>query len=122
LAVTIDYTRERRQFGQRICDLPVARETLTAMWKKVELAKLALIKAAVTLDEKGSDRGLYASLAKNAAAEAAIFCANEGLHLHGGYGFMNEYEIAKLARDAHIIDIYEGVREVQNMIIGREIC
>jgi len=122
LAVTLDYTRERRQFGQRICDLPVARETLTAMWKKVELAKLALIKAAVTLDEKGSDRGLYASLAKNAAAEAAIFCANEGLHLHGGYGFMNEYEIAKLARDAHIIDIYEGVREVQNMIIGREIC
>ena len=43
------------------------------------------------------------------------------LYLHGGYGFMTEYEISKLARDAHIIDIYEGVREVQNMIMGREI-
>jgi acyl-CoA dehydrogenase len=119
--VTLAYTRERRQFGQRICDLPVARDTLVTMWKKVELAELALMKAAFKVLEKAEDRGIYASLAKNVAAEAALFCANEGLHLHGGYGFMTEYEISKLARDAHIIDIYEGVREVQNMIIGREI-
>ncbi|HOU77465.1 MAG TPA: acyl-CoA dehydrogenase family protein [Syntrophales bacterium] len=122
LDVTLNYTRERKQFSRRICDLPVARETLTAMWKKVELAEMALMKAACCLQEMRDDRGLYASLAKNTAAAAALFCANEGLHLHGGYGFMTEYEISKLARDAHIIDIYEGVREVQNMIIGREIC
>lgn len=121
LDVTLTYTRERRQFGQRICDLPVARETLVAMWKKVELARLALLKAAVQAQEGAPDQGLYASLAKNTAAEAALFCSTEGLHLHGGYGFMSEYEISKLSRDAHIIDIYEGVREVQNMIIGREI-
>lgn len=121
LDVTLTYTRERRQFGQRICDLPVARETLVAMWKKVELARLALLKAAVKAQEGAPDQGLYASLAKNTAAEAALFCSTEGLHLHGGYGFMSEYEISKLSRDAHIIDIYEGVREVQNMIIGREI-
>jgi len=60
------------------------------------------------VEEKAPDRGIYASLAKNTAAEAALYCANEGLHLHGGYGFTNEYEISKLARDAHIIDIYEG--------------
>ncbi len=122
LDVTLNYTRERKQFGQRICDLPVARDTLTTMWKKMELAKLALMKSACALDEKTEDHGLYASLAKNTAAEAALFCANEGLHLHGGYGFMKEYEISKLVRDAHIIDIYEGTREVQDMIIGREIC
>jgi acyl-CoA dehydrogenase len=122
LDVTLDYTRQRRQFGQRICDLPVARETLVAMWKKVELARLALLAAAAKLQEGSPDRGLYASLAKNTAAEAALFCTAEGLHLHGGYGFMSEYEISKLSRDAHIIDIYEGVREVQNMIIGREVC
>jgi alkylation response protein AidB-like acyl-CoA dehydrogenase len=121
LDVTLEYTRERKQFGQRICDLPVARETLVQMWKKVELADMALLKAAFKVQEKADDRGMYASLAKNTAAEAALFCANEGLHLHGGYGFMSEYEISKLARDAHIIDIYEGVREVQNMIIGREL-
>ncbi|MEN6330471.1 MAG: acyl-CoA dehydrogenase family protein [Smithella sp.] len=121
LAVTLDYTRERKQFGQRICDLPVARETITAMWKKVELAELALLKAACKIQEKAVDAGIYASLAKNTAAEAAIFCSAEGLHLHGGYGFTTEYEISKLSRDAHIVDIYEGVREVQNMIIGREI-
>ena len=119
--VTLNYTRERRQFGQRICDLPVARETLVAMWKKVELAQMALMKAAVKVQDQAPDRGIYASLAKNTAAEAALFCSAEGLHLHGGYGFMSEYEISKLSRDAHIIDIYEGVREVQNMIIGREI-
>ncbi|MEN6320200.1 MAG: acyl-CoA dehydrogenase family protein [Syntrophaceae bacterium] len=121
LDVTLEYTRERKQFGQRICDLPVARETLVNMWKKVELSEMALMKAAFKVQERAADRGIFASLAKNVAAEAALFCANEGLHLHGGYGFMSEYEISKLARDAHIIDIYEGVREVQNMIIGREI-
>jgi acyl-CoA dehydrogenase len=121
LAVTLDYTRERKQFGQRICDLPVARETITTMWKKVELAELALLKASCKIKEKAADAGIYASLAKNTAAEAAIFCSAEGLHLHGGYGFTTEYEISKLARDSHIVDIYEGVREVQNMIIGREI-
>jgi len=121
LDLTLEYTRERVQFGQRICDLPVARDLLTAMWKKVELAELALLKAVWKIQEKAPDAGIYASLAKNTCAEAALFCANEGLHLHGGYGFTAEYEISKLARDAHIIDIYEGVREVQNMIIGREI-
>jgi acyl-CoA dehydrogenase len=121
LDITLEYTKERKQFGQRICDLPVARETLVQMWKKVKLSEMALMKAAFMVQEKADERCIYASLAKNVAAEAAIFCANEGLHLHGGYGFMSEYEISKLARDAHIIDIYEGVREVQNMIIGREI-
>jgi len=121
LDVTLEYTKERKQFGQRICDLPVAREGLVKMWKRLELADLALMKAAFKVQEESPDRGLYASLAKNAAAEAALFCASEGLHLHGGYGFMSEYEISKLARDAHVIDIYEGVREVQDMIIGREI-
>ncbi len=119
--ITFEYTKERRQFGQRICDMPVARETLVAMWKKVELAELALMRAAAAIEEENPARGRYASLAKNAGAEAALFCANEGLHLHGGYGFMSEYEISKLVRDAHIIDIYEGVREIQNMIIGREL-
>ncbi|MBN2539097.1 MAG: acyl-CoA dehydrogenase family protein [Deltaproteobacteria bacterium] len=121
LDVTLEYTRERKQFGKRICDLPVARDTLVEMWKKVELADLALMKAAFKVQEQAEDRGMYASLAKNTAAEAALFCTREGLHLHGGYGFMSEYEISKLERDAHIIDIYEGVREVQNMIIGREL-
>ena len=121
LNITLAYTKERRQFGQRICDLPVARDMLVKMWKKVELADLALMRAACKVQEKSPDRGIYASLAKNVAAEAALFCANEGLHLHGGYGFISEYEISKLARDAHVIDIYEGVREVQDMIIGREI-
>ncbi len=121
LDVTLEYTKERKQFGQRICDIPVARDTLVEMWKKVELADLALMKAAFKVQEQAEDRGMYASLAKNTAAEAALFCTREGLHLHGGYGFMAEYEISKLARDAHIIDIYEGVREVQDMIIGREL-
>lgn len=119
LDITLSYTRERRQFGQRISDMPVARETLVAMWKKTEQAEMALMKAAFLAQTGAPDRGLYASLAKNLAAEAAVFCTTEGLHLHGGYGFISEYEISKLIRDAQIIDIYEGVREVQNMIIGR---
>lgn len=121
LDLTIEYTRERKQFGQRICDLPVARDMIVKMWKKVELAELSLIKAGCKIQEKAKDAGIYASLAKNTCAEAALFCTTEGLHLHGGYGFTTDYEISKLARDAHIIDIYEGVREIQDMIIGREV-
>ncbi len=121
LDLTLAYTRERRQFGQRICDMPVARESLVAMWKKIETAEMALMKASFLVQEGTPDRGVYASLAKNLAAEAAIFCTTEGLHLHGGYGFIGEYEISKLLRDAQIIDIYEGVREIQNMIVGREL-
>lgn len=119
--VTVEYTKNRVQFGKRICDLSVARNTLVAMWKKIQLAEAILMKAAWKVQQKAVDRGMFASLAKNAAAEAALFCSAEGLHLHGGYGFMTEYEISKLARDAHIIDIYEGTREVQDMIIGREL-
>lgn len=119
--VTLTYTQNRTQFGQRICDLPVARNTLVTMWKKIELAEAILMKAAWKVQESTPDRGIFSSLAKNTAAEAALFCSAEGLHLHGGYGFMAEYEISKLVRDAHIIDIYEGTREVQDMIIGREI-
>ncbi|MDD4996691.1 MAG: acyl-CoA dehydrogenase family protein [Syntrophales bacterium] len=119
--LTLTYTRERRQFRERICDMPVARESLVAMWKKIETAEMALMKAAFLVQQGAPDRSAFASLAKNLAAEAAIFCATEGLHLHGGYGFIEEYEISKLVRDAQIIDIYEGVREVQHMIIGREL-
>jgi len=119
--LTLTYARERRQFSERICDMPVARESLVAMWKKIETAEMALLKAAFLVQQGAPDRSVFASLAKNLAAEAAIFCATEGLHLHGGYGFIEEYEISKLIRDAQIIDIYEGVREVQHMIIGREL-
>jgi acyl-CoA dehydrogenase len=121
LDVTLAYTKERRQFGQRICDMPVARETLVEMWKRYQLADMALMKAAFLIEQESPEQGIYASLAKNLAAEAAIFCATQGLHLHGGYGFIAEYEISKLLRDAQIIDIYEGTREVQSMIIGREL-
>ncbi len=71
--LTVEYTRERKQFGHRICDLPVAREMLTTMWKKVELAEMALFKAIFKIQEKAQDAGIYASLAKNTAAKLPSF-------------------------------------------------
>jgi acyl-CoA dehydrogenase len=119
--LTLEYTKTRVQFGQRICDMPVARETLVKMFNKMRTSYIMTIYAAWKLKNNEKDKSVYASLAKNMSAQAALFNANEGLHLHGGYGFMQEYEISKLVRDAHIIDIYEGTREVQSMIQGREI-
>ncbi len=121
LNLTLAYTRERKAVSAAGSATSPWPGDLVAMWKKTELAELALLKAAAKIQEQAPDREDYASLAKNTAAEAALYCSAEGLHLHGGYGFTNEYEIAKLARDAHILDIYEGVREVQHMIMGREI-
>lgn len=119
--LTLSYTKSRVQFGQRISDMPVARETLVKMYNNMQTSYIMTMYAAWKLKTKSKDKGVYASLAKNMAAKAALFNANEGLHLHGGYGFMQEYEISKLVRDAHILDIYEGTREVQSMIEGREI-
>jgi len=119
--LTLEYTKNRVQFGQRISDMPVARETMVKMFNKMRASQIMTLYSAWTLKNNDKDKGIYASLAKNMAAEAALFNANEGLHLHGGYGFMKEYEISKLVKDAHIIDIYEGTREVQSMIQGREI-
>ena len=119
--LTFDYTKTRVQFGQRICDMPVARETLVKMFNKMKASNIMTMYSAWKLKNNDKDKGIYASLAKNMAAEVALFNAYEGLHLHGGYGFMKEYEISKLVRDAHIIDIYEGTREVQSMIEGREL-
>ena len=90
------------------------------MWKKVELAELALLKAACKVKEKAEDAGIYASLAKNVAAEAAVLCQRRPSSTWRLW-FYKSTKYPKSARDAHIIDIYEGVREVQNMIIGREI-
>ena len=119
--LTLSYTKSRVQFGQRISDLPVARETLVKMFNNLRTAYIMTMYAAWKLKNQAEDKGVYASLAKNMAAKVALFNANEGLHLHGGYGFMQEYEISKLVRDAHIMDIYEGTREVQSMIEGREL-
>jgi len=119
--LTLSYTKSRVQFGQRISDMPVARETLVKMYNNMRTAYIMTMYASWKLKTKSKDKGVYASLAKNMAAKAALFNANEGLHLHGGYGFMKEYEISKLVRDAHILDIYEGTREVQSMIEGRGI-
>jgi acyl-CoA dehydrogenase len=119
--LTLKYTRERIQFGQRICDMPVARESLVKMFNKMKTAYLMTLYSAWQLKIESKEKGIFASLAKNLAAETALFNSMEGLHLHGGYGFTKEYEISKLARDAHIIDIYEGTREVQSMIEGREL-
>jgi acyl-CoA dehydrogenase len=119
LDLTLAYTRERRQFGQRICDMPVARETLVAMWKRVELAEMALMKAAFLVQEGAPDRGVYASLAKNLAAEAAIFCTTQGLHLHGGYGFMVEYPVTRYLRDAFVLGPSAGTSDIMKVIIAR---
>jgi acyl-CoA dehydrogenase len=119
--LTLNYTKSRVQFGQRLCDLPVVRETLVKMFNKMKTAYLMTMYAVWKVQNNDKDRGIYSSLAKNLAAEAAIFNANEGLHLHGGYGFMKEYEISKLARDAHVLDIYEGTREIQSLIQGRDL-
>ncbi len=82
---------------------------------------MALMKATCKIQEKAKMPGFTRLWPRIPPPRRPSSAPLKGLHLHGGYGFTTEYEISKLARDAHIIDIYEGVREVQNMIIGREI-
>lgn len=122
LEATIEYVKERRQFGRSIAQFQNTQFQLADMATKVEAAKMLVYKAARKKDEyKSNPRVSYsveAAMAKLYAAEVAMEVTTKAVQLHGGYGYIREYDVERMMRDAKITEIYEGTSEVQRMVIS----
>jgi butyryl-CoA dehydrogenase len=117
LDLSVAYARERKQFGRPIAQFQLVQEHLAAMKLDLEASRLLTYRAAWK-KVKGEPYTLEASLAKLFASEAANRVAYRAIQVHGGYGFFEEYEVARLYRDARILTLYEGTSEVQKLILG----
>ncbi len=114
----VAYVKEREQFGKKIAHFQVTQHKLADMATKIEMARLLTYKAAWNFDQGRIDPKLT-SMAKMAAARTAVEVTDEAIQLLGGYGYMQEYEVERFARDAKITELYEGTREIQkNTIAG----
>jgi len=113
----LDYVKQREQFGQRIAQFQATQHKLADMATKLELARLITYKAAWNYDKGRIDPQLT-SMAKMYAARTAVEVADEAIQLHGGYGYMREYDVERFYRDAKITEIYEGTKEIQKNTIA----
>jgi alkylation response protein AidB-like acyl-CoA dehydrogenase len=118
--LSLKYSQERKAFGKEIRHHQIIQFKLADMATKIEAARLLCLKAAWDKDQK-KDYTLSSSMAKVYSSEAAMWTAIEAVQIHGGYGFVKEYHVERLMRDAKITQIYEGTSEVQRIVIGRAI-
>lgn len=114
----LQYSKERKQFGKTLSEFQVTQFKLADMAMKIELARNMVYKAAWLKDE-GRPFTKEAAMAKLYASEMAMEVANEAIQIHGGYGYMKEYEVERYMRDAKLLEIGEGTSEVQRMVIAR---
>ncbi|WP_153733201.1 acyl-CoA dehydrogenase family protein [Sporosarcina obsidiansis] len=114
------YSKERKQFGKTLSSFQITQFKLADMAMKIELARNMVYKAA-WLKDQGRKFTKEASMCKLYASEIAMEIANEAIQIHGGYGYMREYEVERYLRDAKLLEIGEGTSEVQRMVIARQI-
>ncbi len=116
----IEYAGDREQFGQPIGDIQTIRHKIADMATQVQAARLLCRETARMADNGEDPRGI-ASMAKYFASEAAMDVTNEAVPIHGGYGYMSEFDVERFYRDAKITTIYEGTSEIQKTIIARDL-
>jgi butyryl-CoA dehydrogenase len=116
----IKYSKERVQFGRPIANFQNTQFTIADMATKVEAARQLVYSAANKLDNHQKVT-TEAAMAKYFASETAVEVANKSLQIHGGYGYMKEYAIERIYRDARILPIYEGTSEIQKLVISRNV-
>ncbi|REE05850.1 acyl-CoA dehydrogenase [Marinoscillum furvescens] len=115
---SIAYSKERKAFGKEISQHQAIQFKLADMATKVEAARLLCLKAAVLKDQE-QDYSQASAMAKLYASEVAMANAVEAVQIHGGYGYVKEYHVERMLRDAKITQIYEGTSEIQKIVISR---
>ena len=120
LDLALAYSKERTTFGKPICDHQAIAFKLADMEMKIEQARMLVYKAA-WLKDQGMPYDKESAMAKLAASEAAMWVTTEAVQVHGGYGFVKEYHVERLMRDAKITQIYEGTSEIQRIVISRDL-
>jgi len=117
---SVAYAKERKQFGQTISVFQAIQFKLADMYARIETSKLLIYKAAWLKDHK-KKFSLESALCKLHASETATFVTKEAMQIHGGYGYIADYEIERMYRDAKITEIYEGTSEVQRIVIAKQL-
>ncbi|GAB3912090.1 acyl-CoA dehydrogenase family protein [Larkinella knui] len=118
--LALKYAQERQSFGKKIFDHQAIQFKLAEMATKIEAARLLVYKAARLKDEH-KDYVQAAAMAKLYASDVAMWATTEAVQVHGGYGYVKEYHVERLMRDAKITQIYEGTSEIQKLVIAREL-
>jgi alkylation response protein AidB-like acyl-CoA dehydrogenase len=118
--LSVKYSKERKAFGTEIMNHQIIAFKLAEMATRIDAARLLCLKAAWEKD-RGIDFGVSSSMAKVFASETAMWTTVEAVQIHGGYGYVKEYHVERLMRDAKITQIYEGTSEVQRIVISRSI-
>ncbi|OEJ96902.1 acyl-CoA dehydrogenase family protein [Streptomyces thermolilacinus] len=118
LDAAVGYAGEREQFGKPIASYQLVQELISDISLDVEAARLLTWRVADLID-RGRDFATAASQAKLFGSEAAVRSANNALQVFGGYGYIDEYPVGKLLRDARVMTLYEGTSQIQKLIIGR---
>ncbi len=118
--LALAYSKQRKAFGKTISDLQAIQFKLADMATQIEAARLLCLKAA-WLKDNGLPYGHMSSMAKLYASDVAMKTTVEAVQIHGGYGFVKEYHVERLMRDAKITQIYEGTSEIQKIVISREV-
>ena len=118
--LALQYASERKTFGKEIFNHQIIQFKLADMATEISAARLLCIKAA-WLKDQGLPYGKASSMAKLFASQVAMKTTVEAVQIHGGYGFVKEYHVERLMRDAKITQIYEGTSEIQKIIIAREV-
>jgi alkylation response protein AidB-like acyl-CoA dehydrogenase len=116
----LKYSKQRRQFGKAISEFQAIQWKLADMATEIEAASLLTYKAA-SMKDAGMKTTQESSMAKLYASEVAVRCANEGVQIHGGYGFIKDYPAEKFYRDVKLCTIGEGTSEVQRLVIARQL-
>jgi alkylation response protein AidB-like acyl-CoA dehydrogenase len=116
----LKYSKQRRQFGKPISDFQAIQWKLADMITEIDAARLLTMRAA-SMKDAGMKTTLESSMAKLYASEVAVRCANEGVQIHGGYGFIKDYPAEKFYRDVKLCTIGEGTSEIQRLVIARQI-
>jgi alkylation response protein AidB-like acyl-CoA dehydrogenase len=114
----IAYSKDRKAFGTEIKNHQIIQFKLADMATKIDAARLLCFRAAWQKDEK-KDYTVSAAMAKVFSSETAIWVTSEAIQIHGGYGYVKEYHVERMMRDAKITQIYEGTSEMQRIVIGR---
>jgi alkylation response protein AidB-like acyl-CoA dehydrogenase len=116
----IKHAQKRQQFGKPLASFQVTQFKIAEMATRIEAGRNLYQKAAWLLDQGRVEPHLI-SMAKWYTGETAVRVAEEALQLHGGYGFIGDYNIERFYRDSKIVEIYEGTKEVEKTIIAREL-
>ena len=120
LELALQYSKERKSFGKPICEHQAIAFKLADMATEIEASRLLCLRAAWHKD-MGLDFSESSAMAKLFSAEKAMRITTEAVQIHGGYGFVKEYHVERLMRDAKITQIYEGTSEIQKIVISRSI-